>query len=119
MASDHYAWCVLRLGIPAQRLVVSSWICPWYWSHIDRVWRIRNGMGVPSSNYRFCGGERRRGIGTNSDFPGTSRAQNSVGTSFGVGGLSPSSSRFSRTYGPAALAAQRMMAHQSQVTDAF
>ena len=49
------------------------------------------------------------GIGTNGGSPGTSRAQNSVGTSVSVCGLSPSRSRFARTYGAAALAAQGMM----------
>ena len=38
-------------------------------------------MGVPSANQRFCGGEQRRGIGTNGGSPGTSRVQNSGGTS--------------------------------------
>ena len=89
------AWSVITThgvyfapALPAQRLGVSNWICPWYWSPIDRVWRIRSGVGVSSSNQRSCRGGQRRGIGTKRPSPGTSRAQNSVGTSGSVGCLS-------------------------------
>ena len=105
MASDHHQWCVLRSGSSAQRLGVSGWICPWYWSHIGRMWRIHHGMGFPSSNQRF--GERRRGIGTNGGLSRTIRAQDSVGTSAGVDGLSPSNPSSRRPYGRAALKAQK------------